>query len=55
MRKAMVWREVWPMSVVQANPMTTEMLGNDIVNEWYCSWYGVPMVRDPHFVISNTN
>jgi len=54
-KRAFVWREVWPLSVVQANPLTTEMLQSDIVNAWYCSWYGVPVVRDPHYVVQNTN
>ena len=54
-KKAFVWREVWPLSVVQANPLSTEMLQSDIVNAWYASWYGVPVVRDPHYAIASTN
>jgi hypothetical protein len=54
-RRAFVWREVWPMSVVQANPLSTEMLQSDIVNAFYSSWYGVPVVRDPRYVINSTN
>ena len=54
-KKSFVWREVWPMSVVQANPLSTEMLQSDIVNAWYASWYGVPCIRDPHYVVNSTN
>lgn len=54
-KRAFVFRKVWDFGIVQANPLTTEMLQSDIVNAWYASWYGVPMVRDPHFAINNTN
>lgn len=55
LQKSFVWRSVWDMSVVQANPLVPEMLGSDIVNAWYASWYGTPMVRDPRYTIENTD
>jgi hypothetical protein len=53
-RKAFVWREVWPMAVLQANPTSTEMLDKQIVNAWFASWYGTPCVRDPHYIVEST-
>lgn len=54
-KKAFVWREVWPMAVLQANPTSTEMLDKQIINAWFASWYGTPCVRDPHYVVESTN
>lgn len=54
-RKAFVYREVWPMQVIQTNPNVPEMQGRDIVAAWFSSWYGTPVVRDPRFIIQSTN
>ncbi len=53
-KKAFVWREVWSMNVLQANPTSTELIDKQIVNTWFASWYGTPMVRDPHYVVNST-
>jgi hypothetical protein len=53
-KKAFVWREVWPMAVLQANPTSTDLIDKQIVNAWFASWYGTPMVRDPHYVVEST-
>jgi len=52
-KKAFIWREVWPLNVLQANPSSSEMIATDTVNMWACSWYGTPAVRDPRYVICN--
>ena len=53
-KEAFVWREVWPMQVIPANPTSSEMLDRQIVNAWYASWCGTPMVRSPYNVIEST-
>ena len=50
-KKAFIWREVWPLNVVQVNPLSSNLAEREIVNEWTCSWCGVPGVADPRYVI----
>ena len=52
-KKSFIWREVWPLNVLQANPSSSEMVSNDTVNLWACSFYGVSCVADPRYTIKS--
>lgn len=53
--KAFKWLSVWDARIIQANELSSSLVERDIVGEWVYSWYGVPVVFDPHYVLLQTN
>jgi hypothetical protein len=54
-KKAFVWREVFPMQVVQAPPQNAAEFNQDIVLQVKANIFGVAGVRDPRQVIRFKN
>ncbi len=54
-KKAFIWRSAWDLRTDQANPSSADMLGRNIINMWVSQWSGQFAVREPRYVIRNTN
>lgn len=53
-KKAFVWREVFPMQVIQAPPQNPAEFYQDIVFQVKANIFGVAGVRDPRYVVQFT-
>jgi len=53
-KKAFVWREAKPLTVVEAPPLNPLEFNQDIALAVKASWMGVAGVRDPRFVVAGT-
>lgn len=49
-KKALVWRQVFPVKIVQAPPMSPEEFNQDVVLQVKANVFGVAAVRDPRFL-----
>jgi len=54
-KKAFKWRSAWDLRVDQANPLTSDLLKKNIVQEWVGQWSGQFLVEEPRRVILVTN
>lgn len=53
--KAFKWLSVWENRIIQANDMSSSLVERDILAEYVYSWFGVPVVYDPHYLLLYTN
>ncbi|MGE3804157.1 MAG: hypothetical protein AB7K24_05745 [Gemmataceae bacterium] len=49
-KRAFAWMENWPLTVVQAPPLSTKEFEQDIVARWKASYRGVAAVLEPRVV-----
>lgn len=54
-KRAFVWREVFPVQVVQAPPQSPEEFNQDIVVQVKANVFGVACVRNPRYVVRAYN
>lgn len=54
-KKAFKWLSVWDERIIQANELSSSLVERDILAEWVYSWFGVPVVYEPRYLILNTN
>lgn len=54
-KRAVKWFAVWDTRIIQANALSSDLVERDIVGEWVYSWFGVPAVMDPHYLLEWTN
>jgi hypothetical protein len=53
-KKAFVWREAKPLTIVEAPPLNPLEFNQDIALAVKASWMGVAGVRDPRYVVAGT-
>lgn len=54
-KRAFKWLSVWDERIVQANELSSSLVERDILSEWVYSWFGVPVVYEPRYVLLMTN